>query len=154
MRILLALSLVLVLAGPVDAILVEGSIATAISADFVPNMEIRGEEFSFQSFDPVAGNSLSGFSRVFFATQPVEVSNTSFIQSRGSVTFQGQTFSPTVLTGPLTFDVEPFLLTPGPPIPAPPGGLDRPTFLGESPFTMTGQLSFAGQTVGLEGSGC
>jgi hypothetical protein len=36
MRILLALSLVLVLAGPVDAIFVEGSIATAISADFVP----------------------------------------------------------------------------------------------------------------------
>jgi hypothetical protein len=154
MRILLALSLVLGLAGPVDAILVEGRINTSIPADFVPNMDLRGEEFSLRSFDVVAGNSLSGFSFPFNSERPVNVSNTSFIQSRGSVTFQGETFPLTVITGPLTFDVQPFLLREGPPIPPPPGStFERRTFVGESPFTMTGQLSFAGQTVALEGSG-
>ena len=79
-----------------------------------------------RSFD-ISGNSLSGFSRVFTVTQPVDVSNTSSIQARGRVTYQGQAFSPAILTGPLTFNVEPFRLREGPPIPAPPGSIDRPT---------------------------
>jgi hypothetical protein len=48
------------------------------------------------------------------------------------------------VTGQLTFDVEPFFFSPS----AVPGRV-----VGDSSFTMTGQLSFDGHTVTLEGSG-
>jgi hypothetical protein len=67
MRILLALSLVLVLAGPVDAILVEGTLTAGIPSDFAPIMDLRGEE---------------GFSLRTGAN------------SRGVVTYQGKPRSP------------------------------------------------------------
>jgi hypothetical protein len=147
MRILLALFLVLVLTGPVDAILVEGTINAGTASDFAPFMDLRGEEgFSLRTAD-IFGNSLSGFNRVFRTDVPIDVSNTSSIQSRGSVTYQGQTFALTIVTGPLTFDVEPFLLRPDP------GAFQPNRLIGDSAFTMTGQLSFDGHTVPLEGSG-
>jgi hypothetical protein len=151
MRILLALSLVLVLARPAEAILVEGTISASIFTDFGPNISLRGEEFSIVSGGNSADIPLSGF---FFPSrarvdQPVDVSNTSPIRTRGSITYQGEAFAfPTFVTGALTFDVEPFLFQEGPPT-----STGRRTFHAEPPFTMTGQLSFAGHTVTLEGSG-
>jgi PEP-CTERM motif len=145
MRILLALILVLALAGPVDAILVEGTIVTFVGTDFVPVMNLRGEEFSLGT--GISGNSIFTFNFPFRSDLPVDVSDTWLIQSRGSVTYQGQTFSPTIVTGPLTFDVEPFLLRPDP------GAFQPGRLIGDSPFTMTGELSFDGHTVALEGSG-
>jgi hypothetical protein len=81
---------------------------------------------------------------------PIDVSNTSRIISRATVSHQGEVFTFVPVTGALTFDVDPFMLRPGPPSGP---GFDRPSFLGDSPFNLTGQLSFEGRTVALEGSG-
>jgi hypothetical protein len=150
MRILLALSLVLVLAGPVDAILVEGTITAGTPTDFAPIMNLRGEE----GFSLRTGTSGEAF-HVALPSVNVNLpyaglSKTSRVMSLGVVTFQGETFPPTTVTGQMTFDVEPFLFSVASPgIP----GVSPPRIVGDGPFTMTGQLSFAGHTVALEGSG-
>jgi hypothetical protein len=153
MRILLALILGLFLAGPVEAILVEGTITASILSDFGPQMNLRGEEFSLRSLGINSELPLADFVGPVRVDRPVDVSNTSSIRTHGNVTYQGETFVSTfpnlgLITGSLTFDVEPFLFQEAPPFPT-----GRRTFDGESPFTMTGQLSFDGHTVALEGSG-
>ena len=144
MRILLALILVLGLVGPVDAILVEGTITTFVGNDFAPIMDLRGEG-GFSVRTGIIGEAFPGFLPTVNVNQPYDgLSKTSFIRSLGVVTYQGETFAPTTVAGPLTFDVEPFFFTPS----ATPGRV-----VGDSSSTMTGQLSFDGHTVGLEGSG-
>jgi PEP-CTERM motif-containing protein len=150
MRLLLALMVVLVLAGPVDAILVEGTITAGIPTDFAPIMNLRGEE-GFSLRTGITGDSFHVFLPTVNINQPYDgLSKSSRVNSLGSVTYQGETFPLTNVTGQMTFDVEPFFFreaSPGIP------GVAPPRFVGDSPFTMTGQLSFTGHTVALEGSG-
>jgi PEP-CTERM motif len=166
MRAIFALVLGLVLVGPAQAIVVDsGFLSGGLVNDFSPLFDMHGDGFSVTGIDFTGGNPLpfqmTGSKSV---TTPVDLSSTAEIRSRldrhivivpngtpfpdfvpGGVTYNGQFFNTGSLTGALTFDVEPFLLT----VTFPPG----PDATGESPFTMTGSLSFDGQTVELEGAG-
>ena len=155
MRLVSALVLVLILAGPAQAIVIDsGSISAFRPNDFVPMFDIHGEGFSVTGSD-VGGNSLSSQAtgpKPF--NLPVDLSNTSTVLARlgtGSnrVTVQrdGQVFDSGILTGTLTFNVDPFLAQ----IVTSPGG--NPSAVGGSTFTFAGSLSFSGETAALEGIG-
>jgi hypothetical protein len=150
-----ALILVLALVGPSQAIVIDaGSISAFRPNDFVPMFDIHGEGFSVVGAD-VGGNSFSSQATGLKPlNMPVDLSNTSTVLARlgtGSnrVTIQrdGQVFDSGILTGTLTFDVEPFLAQ----IVTSPGG--NPSAVGGSTFTFAGALSFSGETAALEGAG-
>jgi hypothetical protein len=153
MRTLLALVLGLVLAGPAQAIPIDsGSISGVRPNDFVPMFNIQGEGLSISGFDIFGNSFASPVTGLKSLNSPIDLSNTTTIFSRASVEFNGQSFGSTLLTGSLTFDVEPFFAQVLPPSPNAPPGVP-PSVQGESTFAMTGSLSFAGQSVGLEGIG-
>jgi hypothetical protein len=111
-------------------------------------MDLRGEE-GFSLRTGTAGEAFHVALPSVNVNQPYDgLSKSSRVNSVGFVTYRGETFSPTFpfpnVTGQLTFDVEPLFFGPG----VQPG-----RFVGDGPFTMTGQLSFDGHTVALEGAG-
>jgi hypothetical protein len=165
MRTIFALVLGLVLGGPAQAIVVDsGFLSGGVASDFSPLFDLHGDGFSVTGIDLPGGNPLPSQMTGITSVTTVNLSSTAEIRSRldrhivivpngtpfpdfvpGGVTYNGQFFNTGLLTGALTFDVEPFRLT----VTFPPG----PDATGQSPFTMAGSLSFDGQTVELEGAG-
>jgi hypothetical protein len=150
MQIVLVLVLGLALVTPAQAIVIDsGALQGVRPNDFslaFANMQgdgllINGNDIFGNSFAfPVTGTQS--------VTRAIDLSNTTTVLSRASVTFNGQSFGTTVLTGSLTFDVEPFFA-----VPLPFSGMGQPLVEGHGPFSMTGSLTFAGQTVQVEGVG-
>ena len=105
MRLVRALALVLVLAAPAQAIVIDsGSISAFRPNDFVPMFNIQGEGLSITS--GILGNSFAPpVTGLKSLNSPINLSNTTTIFSLASVEFNGQSFGSTLLTGSLTFDV-------------------------------------------------
>jgi hypothetical protein len=165
MRLFRALVLVLIVAGPAQALVIDSGFLSGLAPnDFSPLFDMHGEGFSVTGVDFTGGNPLPSQMTGIKSVANVDLSSTAEIRSRldrhivivpngtpvpdfvpGGVTYNGQFFNTGLLTGALTFDVEPFPLTVTSPLDA--------IATGQSPFTMAGSLSFDGQTVELEGAG-
>ena len=157
MRLVLALALVLTVVAPAQAVVIDsGSFGGGRVTDFSHFFNnVQGEGFSVTGID-IFGNSLP-FQVTGIKTlgTPIDLSHTSNINSRLgvggvplTVQHDGQTSTTGVLTGALTFDVEPFFAQS-----VSSSGSFPPGVQGEGPFAMAGSLSFAGETVQVEGIG-
>jgi hypothetical protein len=158
MRTILALVLSLGLVVPAHAIVIDsGSVGGGRVTDFSPFFNnMQGEGFLVTGIDIIGGTPFpSQVTGVNSLGIPIDLSHTATISSRMgrepfalTVQHDGQTFATGALTGALTFDVDPFVAQV---VTSSSGG--PPFAQGEGPFAMAGSLSFAGETVQVEGIG-